>query len=314
MGRAVKWRFCTKTSRADRVSQRSRVVLRDAGLSEKTQQRYYLGVRKLLPVLLRCKSLAEMDENVADWVQCRWEKGDTQTQVGDALCGLHRYEPWIRGKIPQAWRLFAVWRKLESPDHAPPLTGDIVHAWALYAVDHLNLEFAAMILLGFFGLLRTGECLQVTPQDLMLGVDTGIVSLKHTKTGLRHAAKEMVSLDDEITLEILREVIYQKKLEQLDRVPIWSKSAQAFRNEFAHHCSRFDLLRHKFRPYSLRRGGATALFKASGSMELALLRGRWQSTRVARIYLSDGLSSLPGLTFSPKAKTMLQKWSPFNQL
>ena len=179
----------------------------------------------------------------------------------------------------------------------------------MYAVEHLNLEFAAVILLGFFALLRTGECLQVTPRDLMLGADSGIVSLQNTKTGLRHAAREMVSIDDDITLEILREVCLQKKMNNLDRVPIWTKSPQAFRNEFAHHCSRFGLLKHKFRPYSLRRGGATALFKSTGSMELALLRGRWQSTKVAKIYLSDGLS-----TFSPKAKTMLDKWSPINQL
>ena len=314
MGKAVRWRFCTKTSRADRVRQRTKVVLRDAGLSEKTQERYYLGVRKVLPILLRSRDLVELDEKVADWVQQRWEKGDSQHQISDALCALHHFEPWLRGKLPLAWKLLGVWRKLESPNRAPPLVASIIHAWAMYALDHCNLEFAAMILLGFFALLRTGECLQVRPRDLLIGDSSGIVSLSETKSGLRHAAKEMVSFDDGITLEILKEVIAVRKQENLFHVPIWTRSAQCFRNEFAHHCSRFDLWKHRFRPYSLRRGGATALFQASGSMEEALLKGRWQSTRVAKIYLADGLSHLPSLTFSEKAQKMLQIWSPVNQL
>ena len=161
MGKAVPWRFCTKTSRADRVKQRSKVVLRDAGLSEKTQERYYVALRRLLPTLLKTEDLSELDERVADWVQLRWERGDTQHQISDALCAAHHYEPWLRGKLPTAWKLLSVWRKLESPNRAPPLVAEVVHAWALYAMDHRNLQFAAMILLGFFALLRTGECLQV---------------------------------------------------------------------------------------------------------------------------------------------------------
>ena len=314
MGRAVRWRFCTKTTRAERVKQRQKVKLRDAGLSEKTQQRYYLGLRRLVPTLLKSTSLADMDERAADWVQERWEKGDSQHRVSDAWCAMHHFEPWVRGKLPQAWKLFAVWRKLESPDRAPPWVLDIIYAWALYAIDHLNWDFAAMILLGFFALLRTGECLQVTARDLLIGEKSAVVSLSNTKTSLRHAAKEMVSFEDPIALGILREVCYQEKQAHLDRVPIWTKSAQAFRNDFAHHCRRFDLLRHKFRPYSLRRGGATFLFQTAGSMETALLKGRWQSSRVARIYLADGLSCLPHLTFSSKATEMLKQWGPFNQL
>lgn len=314
MGKAVPWRFCTKTSRADRVKQRSKVVLRDAGLSEKTQERYYVALRRLLPTLLKTEDLSELDERVADWVQLRWVRGDTQHQISDALCAAHHYEPWLRGKLPTAWKLLSVWRKLESPNRAPPLVAEVVHAWALYAMDHRNLQFAAMILLGFFALLRTGECLQVRPIDLMFGEGTAIVSLTHTKTGLRNAAKEMVSFDDYMAVEILREICYLRKKEGHDKVPLWTKSPQCFRNAFAHHCSRFDLMRHKFRPYSLRRGGETALFQNTGSMETALLKGRWQSSKVAKIYLADGLSHLPGMTWTPKAKQMLELWSPVNLL
>ena len=45
-----------------------------------------------------------------------------------------------------------------------------------------------------------------------------------------------------------------------------------------------------FRPYSIRRGGATAHYRFCGSMESTLNRGRWTGVRVARIYVNDGLA------------------------
>ena len=314
MGRAVRWRFCTQHTRADRIKQRSNTVLRDAGITPKTQSRYYLALRKILPVLERTNGLGQMDSNVAEWIQVRWEKGDSLHEVSNALCAIHHWEPWTRKNLPESWKVFAIWRKLESPNRAPPLTRTVVDAWIMYGISHCDLEFSAMISLGFYGLLRTGECLQVRPCDLLIGDTTGVISLSETKTGLRNAAKETVSIHCPLALEVLRAVIETKEQLSLDKVPIWSKSAQSFRNVLAYHINRFDLTSHGFRPYSLRRGGTTALFQATGSMEAALLKGRWSSNKVAKIYLADGLSYLPGLRFSAKAKDMLLRWAPAHQL
>ena len=203
---------------------------------------------------------------------------------------------------------------MEAPNRAPPLTRAIIYPMVMYAIAHDNVVFASMLVLGFFGLLRTGELLQLCSRDLLIGEKQGIISLKDTKTGLRNAAQETVALDDPLALEILRALVDIKLRQSLEKVPIWTKSAQAFRNEFAHHCKKFKLESSKFRPYSLRRGGATHLFQETGSMEVALLKGRWASNKVARIYLSDGLSFLPGLTFSNDTKLLLHKWDPVNQL
>ena len=75
---------------------------------------------------------------------------------------------------------------------------------------------------------------------------------------------------------------------------------------------KFDLLSHNFRPYSLRRGGATWVFQTTGSMEMALLKGRWGSSRVARLYIADGISFLPGMTHTDFARDMLFRWDPFS--
>ena len=47
-----------------------------------------------------------------------------------------------------------------------------------------------------------------------------------------------------------------------------------------------------FRPYSLRRGGATSLFVKVGSLDRVLLMGRWTAIKTAKICLNSGLAML----------------------
>eukprot|EP00435_Cladocopium_sp_Y103_P074084 s120_g46.t1 len=148
------------------------------------------------------------------------------------------------------------------------------------------------------GLHRTGELLSIKPSNCLIKGDRVLLTLEYTKTGKRDAATESVSFEDSFTALALEQVLELRQIQRCTQIPIWLNSAQNFRNKFNYYMRRFDLQAHAFRPYSLRRGGATALFQESGSIETALLRGRWQSVRVAKIYLTDGLSYLPGMTFS----------------
>ena len=311
---AGRWQCFHRKTRAERVADRRKILLWDAAITKKTQERYFIGVQKLLPYLGGVTTGRALDERVSDWIQKAWEEGEALHIISDALCGLQHYEPWTKNKLALSWRLFKVWRKVEAPNRAPPLTAEIVDAFLFYAIAHRNLSFAAMICLGFYGLLRTGELLQIRPCDMILGNKSGVISLKNTKTGLRNAAQETVSITNVVALEILRAASEDQQAQGMHKVPIWVRSPSSFRNEFRYHCQIFDVLKLNFRPYSLRRGGATALFQQTGSMETALLKGRWQSTKVAKIYLADGLSYLPGLSFSAKARSMLKQWSCSEQL
>ena len=53
-----------------------------------------------------------------------------------------------------------------------------------------------------------------------------------------------------------------------------------------------------FRPYSLRRGGATFWFNQHGSFDKLLVQGRWAAARTARVYLNDGLAQLADMSLS----------------
>ena len=62
-----------------------------------------------------------------------------------------------------------------------------------------------------------------------------------------------------------------------------------------------------FRPYSLRRGGATAYFRATRDMGATIERGRWATLRVARIYINDGLAKEVELRFPAAVTALLQQ-------
>lgn len=297
-----------RPSRAQRKRKRQHLTLDDAALSDKTQVRYYAALRTLLPYIEGITHESQLDTQVCTWVRAMWRGGDPLLTVGDGLSALHFYEPWTKKRVPHAWKLFQVWKKIEIPSRAPPLTLELVRAMAAYELDHGHLEMAAILVLSFHCLLRTGEALKLRPVDFTLNSICGICSLKETKSGRRNSANEAISITDPIVLETLMALCELRTERGLEMQPLWAASGSAFRTRFKNLCVIFGLQRHAFRPYSLRRGGATWTFQKGKSMEEALLRGRWESSRVARIYIMDALSYLPSIQRSPYTAKMLEKY------
>lgn len=296
-----------RTIRAERARRRARIILDDAALSDKTQRRYYLALRKLLPYMEACKDKSDLDNWMCRWVRKMWGTGEPLLTVGDGLSALHFHQPWTRRAIPHAWKLFNLWRRIEIPSRVPPLTLRLVRSLAAYELNHNNLEMCCLLLLSFYCLLRTGEALSLTTSDFVLGPTQGLVSLKGTKSGKRNQANEVVSITDVVALDCLRALLDARKEQRLQVLPLWSSSGARFRQCFRALCQVFDLSSFGFRPYSLRRGGARHVFQTTQSMEAALLRGRWEFSKVARIYISDGLSFLPFLKMSLKTQILMER-------
>ena len=95
---------------------------------------------------------------------------------------------------------------------------------------------------------------------------------------------------------------------------IFPGSEARFYELFTTAMKEFGLSSYGFRPYSLRRGGATAYFRATRNMGATIERGRWSSLRVARIYINDGIAKEVELRLSPsllqpmllKARALIQ--------
>ena len=125
------------------------------------------------------------------------------------------------------------------------------------------------------------------------------MSLGHTKTGRRQAAYEASVILDSLVGRIYSKMMRSTDLQSVRRRYIFPGSLDDFYTGFNEAIVALGLQEIGFRMYSLRRGGATAFFRKTRSMEAALDRGRWGSSRVARVYLNDGLAREVEINLQP---------------
>lgn len=130
MGRSTRTFVLGRRSKAERARERKGIVLKDRLVSQKTLSQYYRFTRKLLPWIRDLPSDEALDEAVSSWIEHYWETGRPLYQVSCALCGLQFFTPWAKGRVSQSWKLFRLWRRLEIPCRAPPITADLVFSFA----------------------------------------------------------------------------------------------------------------------------------------------------------------------------------------
>jgi hypothetical protein len=122
-----------------------------------------------------------------------------------------------------------------------------------------------------------------------------ILSLGLTKSGKRAGAAESVTIHVQDVVHRL----YHWKKSNTPQTPL-VPSSHRWRDLFKRCLSELKLEEFQFRPYSLRRGGATFWFGKHGSFDKLLTQGRWQAARTARIYLNEGLAILAELKLPSK--------------
>ena len=150
--------------------------------------------------------------------------------------------------------------------------------------------------MSFHALLRTGEAINVKAGDVTWDDhrQRAVVSLGLTKSGKRKGIVEEVIVDDP--------AVYTMLARQLRSKPAGTylvPSAAAFRGKFAAACQALSLEALHLKPYSLRRGGATYMFRQSGNLHNVVVRGRWSSIATARIYINITKEELQRMQLSP---------------
>ena len=291
-----------KTQRA-RQKQRARIRLRDFTIANKTKLRYESAVARILPFLEQHSDLRDLDYIVCEWIELQWARGESIGWIADTLSGLHFFWPEIKGLLRQSWRMFRSWRRVEAPQRAPPMIVNVAKAIIGRAVELGEMAFACLIGLGFHCMLRT----EIQYKDLEVSQSCGIISLYSSKSGLRTGTEEAVSIRDSLVLDLLRTATTIHK--QSPGQKLWPHSSQFFRNEFRRYLRYFRIMHLELTPYSLRRGGATYLLQCGLPLDVILLRGRWRSLAVARLYLQDGLAQIPHMRLSQVDKDRISSFS-----
>ena len=294
-------------SLSERKAARQGISLRGLGISPKTELRYNSGLATLIPVVEQATHIQDLDPLCEEWVELQWIKGTPLGVIGDALCGLQHYWPQLKGQLRGAWKLYRNWRRIEVPQRAPPLPRGVALALVGLFLEWEYPSMAFLVALGFHTFLRTGEMLSLEFRDIHLEKGSpGAVTVRKSKTGLRFNIDEAVAIYD-VELYQLWELCHLPTAKPRYH-PIWDKSANAFRALFYRGLEALGLSNHQYQPYSIRRGGATHAFVTQQTMEAILLRGRWRSLAVARLYLEDGQSQLSQLLTTKKAKALLTRY------
>ena len=238
-----------------------------------------------------------IDPLAAEYLEHLWFTGAGRGLASDTLAALQDHDPRLRGHLQVSWRLLKTWHSHEIPGRAPPFPEYILHCLVGWALMRQNFNFAVSLLVGFYGILRTGELLALEKRHISFSVQSGVavLTLGYTKGGKRLGVCESVTLTHDVALKFLRQWLALSSDTQK-----FCSSPARWRSTFSEGLRELKLTDFEFRPYSLRRGGATWYFTKYNSLDKVMVMGRWQAARTARLYLNESLATLAEMHFQPQ--------------
>ena len=280
--------------------------LKSLTVQPKTRSRYDKALDQFWDFLKQEKlalptQIQALDGVVSEYIEHLWSSGAGRALASDTVAALQDAEPHVRGHLHGTWRLLRAWNQNEIPNRAPPLPVEVLKAMVGYSFFREDLQFGLSLLLGFYGVLRTGEILGIRSSDVTIERVSGpaVISLGLTKGGKRSGSAESVSIT---TDQPLRWLWHWKTLAPSNTA--LCSSPAAWRKQFNDTLAALQFEDCGFRPYSLRRGGATFWFQRWGSLDRLMVLGRWHAVKTARIYINEGLAILAELKLP---------WNPTNR-
>ena len=138
---------------------------------------------------------------------------------------------------------------------------------------------------------------------IALFAEGAVVALPLTKMGRRRGAAEMVTADCPVALRLFIKARGQCHLDE--KLVI---SPDLFRRWCRASISALELDPDVWRPYGLRRGGATEHFRQHGNLESTMFKGRWTCTSTARIYLVEAMSLLASAQIDLSSHVLARLW------
>ena len=110
-----------------------------------------------------------------------------------------------------------------------------------------------------------------------------VISLGLTKGGKRQGALESATLGVEGVLKLL----WKWKRRCKPNSPL-CPAPHKWRAMLSGTLTALKLDSFGFRPYSLRRGGATHWFRHHGSLDKLMVQGQWAAQKTAKVYINEG--------------------------
>lgn len=286
--------------KAERQSRRQGLgTLRSLVIRPATVERYQRAFQKFVHFLAgqnpkNAPTKSQVDSQLEEYIEFLWKEGEGISLAGDTISSIQHFQPSMKNHLQGAWRLLKTWQRNELPARAPPFTNETLAVFLGCTADRSH-EIAVAMYIAFKCLLRTGELLAIQARDFLFPPQgtSFILYLGDTKTAPRNPHAGTVICHD-LAAVYLRKRWKSSVSDDAFLVP-WSGSK--FRSFFQEVLNHSGLLSYKFKPYSLRRGGATDLWMTCRNYSQIAHVGRWSAERTVKIYIQDNIALLTDLSF-----------------
>ena len=284
-------------------------------MAKRTLLRYTRACRDFLQFCLDTvgsfpRSAGDTDTVLGRYFERLWQDGEPRGWAENARSALMHFLPALRRQLHGSQRLLMAWNKEELPERAPPFPARFVLAVAGAALARVSLRLSTLVLLGFHAFLRPGELLAVRAAHFVGEANANVIVLvlPCTKSGSRlQAVKESVLITDSLVVAYVRATIAHLEPGAL----LYPEGERRFREEFLFACKVAQLPAMGWMPRSLRRGGATSFFLASGCIDKTAVRGRWKSVKTARVYIDQAVAALASCVPSAAQSKAIDWWAAY---
>ena len=238
-------------------------------------------------------------EKVSNWLVIfgreLFTAGKSYNQFSETINAVAMVKPLLRRQLTPAWDLAFSWLSGEPHQHHPALPVSVLLAMMTIALIWGWIFEASILGLTWAGVLRIGEVLNATRDDLILPCDAApgmlhvLLCIRDPKTKGRAARHQSARVDQPDLVDLLSAVY--GPLHRDTR--LWPQSSATLRKRFSALLTALKLPCEKSgnsRPFdlaSLRPGGATWMLGVTENSELVRRRGRWISSKVMEIYLQE---------------------------
>ena len=264
------------------------------------------------------------DRLLCDYVMRRFENGSkgTLSLVKHALLGCQHVFPRLKGKLMTSWSTLKTWEEQRITRLRPPLP---IAIWLLalglaraHAVTAKKSEeqkawemFAVLMELGLFCMLRPGEILRLTHDDISLP-GSFIMTKAHAAIRITAPKNRRQFGENQFVL-----VKHTNTIAWLARVhepnsnkALWRWSSRVFSQKFATLMDELGVKACNFTPASLRPGGATMYFSQGVQISTLRFMGRWTAEKSLEHYIQLAMATQIMNKLDETAVSRLQKLAP----
>jgi len=265
------------------------------------QFQVWLWQEKGISLLYLLREKPADPERLAYWLVqyggALYQAGKAYGIYAETINSVAAERPQVRKQLVAAWDFAYSWVSEEPFSHHPALPASILLAMMAVSILWGWLTEAAIFGLMWAGILRVGEVLQTSREDLVLprdsapGVRYALLKIKEPKTRGKHARHQAARVDPTDIVELL-DLAFAKAD---PKAKLWPLSGSTLRKRFG------DLMRvlklpegsmGRLKPFdlaSLRPGGASHLLNLTEDSEVVRRRGRWATIKTMEIYLQEVL-------------------------